>query len=208
LPGSTPKLALPYPLPADAVTDYPALGQSLAQKIEGLGGAVKLWDSTEAGVVFPVSSIITPAIPQTYKHLLLAYGNAASDSTSGQLALRFNAFATNYRYQYLQGAYQTPGAGEGYSLGYMLLGPCGPSTSGAYGGAGLALIGDYANVVGGATPNLLAIGSGFFSAASQQYNVQLLGGMYAGGAYAVTSLTILATAGNIRRGRFTLWGIG
>src|SRR5262252_4200381 len=36
MPANTPKLAIPYPLPADAVTDYPTTGQQLANRLEAL----------------------------------------------------------------------------------------------------------------------------------------------------------------------------
>ena len=36
MPDQTPKLGIPYPLPADAVTDYPGVGQDLAETLEAL----------------------------------------------------------------------------------------------------------------------------------------------------------------------------
>ncbi len=38
MPSQTPALAVPYPLPEDALVDYPALGAQLASKIEALLG--------------------------------------------------------------------------------------------------------------------------------------------------------------------------
>jgi hypothetical protein len=45
MPDSTPVLAVPFPLPEDALVDYPALGQELAEKIESLirGSRVLGW---------------------------------------------------------------------------------------------------------------------------------------------------------------------
>lgn len=34
MPANTPKLGYPYPLPDDAISDYPALGQSLAEQLD------------------------------------------------------------------------------------------------------------------------------------------------------------------------------
>jgi len=93
MPNRTPRYSIPYPIPADALVDYPALGSDLASTLEtllGKAGAV-LWDSIDAGVTLPVSAIVTPSLPQTYHHLLV-YWRARSDvpAIAGQLNLAIN----------------------------------------------------------------------------------------------------------------------
>jgi hypothetical protein len=39
MPASTPKFAIPYPLPDDSVADYPGVGLDLAETLETLNGA-------------------------------------------------------------------------------------------------------------------------------------------------------------------------
>jgi len=46
MPANTPALAIPYPLPSDAVTDYPGVGQDLAETVEA--EVVKRADKTSS----------------------------------------------------------------------------------------------------------------------------------------------------------------
>jgi len=93
MPNRTPRYSIPYPIPADALVDYPALGSDLASTLEALlaKAPAVLWDSVDAGVALPVSAINTPNLPQTYRHLLAVW-RARSDvpAVGGQLSLAIN----------------------------------------------------------------------------------------------------------------------
>lgn len=51
------------------------------QQVGQKAGLVKLWDSTEAGVVFPTASFTTSTLPQTYKNLIIAARFRDSNAT-------------------------------------------------------------------------------------------------------------------------------
>lgn len=55
MPAETPKLRIPYPLPSDAVVDYPALGQDLAELLETL-----LASSVPTGAVTAFAGVAAP----------------------------------------------------------------------------------------------------------------------------------------------------
>lgn len=50
MPGQTALLEIPYPVPADAITDYPALGQDLAELLEA-----EILDLAYAQITAPVT---------------------------------------------------------------------------------------------------------------------------------------------------------
>jgi hypothetical protein len=112
MPDETPILGLPFPLPEDPLVDYPALGQELAEKIEA-GGLARLWDSRDAGVVFPTYYVTTSPLPQTFKHLAVVWA-ARSDRAAevDWLNLRLNDLsAAAYYDQTILGNPDVDGAG-------------------------------------------------------------------------------------------------
>ena len=54
MPDETPALAVPYPLPGDAVVDYPALGRLLAERVDAL--AAPLWSYRNSPAVVTANS--------------------------------------------------------------------------------------------------------------------------------------------------------
>jgi hypothetical protein len=92
---TTPKLALPYPEPTDPITDYPALGQDLAELLESL--LAPICDVTLAAPAagFDTNTILGGNIPAIYKSLVIvAQLRSVIASTTDRIRLRFNADAS------------------------------------------------------------------------------------------------------------------
>lgn len=216
MPGQTPLLGLPYPLPADPVTDYPALGQSLATLLDGKIGLSPIWDSVVAGVTLPAASISTPAIPQTFRHLLIFGSNlrTAAALTSDYINVRCNGDAgNNYALQHFY-ANNTGLAGSGqYPVSSMISFGAGAVSAPlpASRGNGLVFIPGYRDVGpggGSGYKHLLAYFSNIWNANVAHLSFNLEGGFYLGGAGPITALTFLANSGaNITDGRFSIYGL-
>jgi hypothetical protein len=125
MPAETPGLGLPFPLPEDALVDYPALGQELAEKVEAMLGlvpqriaeldvtALLRAEAQAGGETKPtgeprgVASIILPGLPQTFRHLRIVA--SLRTGLAGQfwetIELRLNGDAgLNYQTVRLRGA--------------------------------------------------------------------------------------------------------
>jgi hypothetical protein len=59
MPASTPKLAIPYPLPDDSVADYPGVGLDLAETLETLLGSPSVRVRNANNNVCPVNATTT-----------------------------------------------------------------------------------------------------------------------------------------------------
>lgn len=59
---------------------------------------VKLWDSIEAGVALGTPSIVTPALPLTYKHLRIVGTLLSTIANNGGTLLRLNGDAATNHY--------------------------------------------------------------------------------------------------------------
>jgi hypothetical protein len=105
--ATTPKLALPYPVPADTA-DIPRDIKALAEKLDPLVatvGQVGMTKLAEVVLASPAATIDLAAIPQTHTHLLaiasLRSTNAAESNASN---LRCNDDATaSYYYGMVRG---------------------------------------------------------------------------------------------------------
>lgn len=211
MPEKTPLLQIPYPLPDDALVDYPALGYELAERIEEVAGLVRLWDSVDAGVVLPVASMSTPTIPATFKHLLVYWQGQNSNSAvraMGYLGLRINGYTTGYYDQSLHGNNAAPLSNSGQAASSLRCGLIAGAAAGSYSSAGIILIPDYAR--NPLVHPIFALGGGFTGASNDTNWVGVQCGMMGGFQAAITSLTFLDQAGwNLQPGsRFTLYGVG
>lgn len=100
MPGATPIYGLPFPeldeganVPADMQALAEATDDALAALAADVAGmATLLWDSVVAGVALPAASITTPALPQTYRDLIVAVV-ARSDVATHYTLGRFNGDA-------------------------------------------------------------------------------------------------------------------
>jgi hypothetical protein len=89
-------LALPFPEPGDALTDYPALAQALAELLEDSIGLVPI---EEKILAVAAASATFLAIPQTFEELLLKWSASSSIAAkSDVLRVRFNNDATAGNY--------------------------------------------------------------------------------------------------------------
>lgn len=94
MPSDTPILDLPFVIGTDALSDYPALSQALAERIEALLGAIPLGE-----IVLGASgaSIDIPAIPADADDLLIVSSLRVTAATR-EARLRFNGDTTaSYR---------------------------------------------------------------------------------------------------------------
>lgn len=197
----------PYVDPADALTDYPATMQELAELLEARYPL--LWDSTEAGVVFPAASIATPPLPQTFKHLRII-GRLRGDAAGAPSAwMRFNADAAgHYDYNVIdaQGTGATPLVQQAVNAAQGVIGGAGTVPPAAIATSYLAFsltVMDYAAAAfhewGGIHRSRWgALGSSAHS-----------GGVSAGEwtqAAAISALSFLLSAGNIAAGRISVYG--
>lgn len=214
MPALTPQLGIPYPLPADPVADYPGLGLNLANVLESLGlaGLRKFWDSSEAGVTFPVSSIVTPTIPTRSKHLLIAWrARSAYGSAADSLAIRFNGITTAAYYaQLLQGVGAAASGLERLAVAYgCVIGEiAAASSAGGNFGQGLAFLANYNDAVNG----YRGFSSLFYNSTgstSGLHKTGAAGGFYAAGLGLQTIEFRTANgAGLIAGTRFTLYEVG
>lgn len=202
---TTPLLAIPYPEPTDPITDYPALGQDLAERLEAIAGLAKLWDSVEAGVVLPAATITTPALSQAYQDLV-AVILARSSGAAAYVRMRCNGDAGAV---YDTGVSNGGGSTTPYALNNgtsAVVGRAEPSTAGAsYLGGSIAEILDYANAarhhsilgrgegLAGSGPGLVVANSG------NRYHPAVLA--------AISTLTFFPDVGNFDAGsKITIYG--
>jgi hypothetical protein len=112
MPGTTPVYGFPYPEPTDLVADYPALGQQLAEDIEGvlpgIGGLTVIAPtsiansggsatSTGGVVTFTgVSSIsLNGVFSATYRRYMLVWSGGGSTSPGTACNMRLRASGTD-----------------------------------------------------------------------------------------------------------------
>lgn len=208
-------LSLDAKAPGDpfGLTNYDKLKDDIDLLIRSADGILspglyKLWDSTEAGIVFPTASITTPALPQTFKHLhVVATGRGDGAAASLQSLIRINGdTSAAYYYQQLRGNGAGASATEALAQTALRIGDI-PGATAEAGAVGVArvLIPNYtdgANYqpyessfglhVGTATGNIVV---GSFAGVWRQ-----IGG--------VSTLTFLPSANNLIAGatRYTVYG--
>lgn len=185
---TTPIVDLPYPTPGDPA-DVPADIEALAMMLDGLLGAPPpevvpagmelIWDSVDAGVELPVAGIETPAIPATFKHLLVAYKGQSSAPLAGAmgyLCIRLNRQTTGYYDQSLLGNASTPTAFSMSAQASLRAGLLCGAASGTYGSGGLILIPSYSDIT--KIGPVLALTGGFTGASNTNSWVAMVAGMY------------------------------
>lgn len=205
---STPLLGLPYPDGDDALTDYPALAQLLAETLEDKIGMVEISDTLLGADAASVSI----AVPATFDHLLLvAYARSALAATFDQLNMRLNSLSTAL---YSEGGISATNTAAAVhwannaqtdsEIGYI------PGNSQAgWGQARMEMLNyraarfrrwQYQSInwtdANGGDQQVCRVGSGTFDAAGSD------------AADFVASLLVFAGGGNLRAGsRFTLYGL-
>lgn len=208
--GATPRFGIPYPVPTDAVTDYPTTGRSLAELLDAKVGATCLFDSIEAGITLPAFAIGTPSLPQTFKHLLVSW-IAMSDrpgAVAARNAIRFNsAGSPDYYYSFVYGGIGGAVGSEarnayGAYIGDMAAGAAASSLNRGY---GLTLIPHYTDQ---GWPRWLSLNGLDYSPASNSF-VTLMASGFFGGLGASGSLLFLSLDGSnyITGTRITVYGL-
>jgi hypothetical protein len=170
-----------------------------------------LWDSQDAGVVFPNGSITTPSLPQTFRHLLIAWRARSNyGGTGDSLGVRINGISSAaYYWQRVMGRGATASATEGIGTTFTTLGDVACAGGGANTGAGgFIFIPYYAQ-----TPNYYMVFVGLSGNPFNTTTGNLLAAMYYG-AYAagiaINTLTFLSFNGGsfVANSRFSVYGMG
>lgn len=171
-------------------------------------GSRLIWDSTAAGVTFPVASVTTPTIPTTFKHLLVLWEAQASESSGEYLGMRINGDTAAHYY-----GTRMYGSGTGASVVTDLtatslkVGYLGDNTNTAYIGSGAIWLPNYAD--SGYVHLATCVNSAVLSAASGSMYVHVLMGGKLDSQAAISTLTFLDQGGgNLAAGaRFSLYGM-
>jgi hypothetical protein len=215
MPDETPKLLLPFPLPDDALTDYPAAGRDLSETLEALllSGVRKLYDSTEAGVVWPAYGLFTGDIPGAAecRALIVVVSDLRSEypvENQEFLIVSANEIANGQYVTYKIEGVDTapPFIGWDTQNGYLLWRiPCGANANTyGYSSAGLIYLPNT-----GQLWQALAIGGGAAGNTPALANASLSFGLNYGVAGPIRSLSFSSYQGNrFTAGRFTVYGLG
>jgi len=90
MPDQTPKLGLPFPLPPDPVVDYPALGRSLAELLDGLVPILaRSNDSPADGIPTDGTMVEAPSgrprltLPVAGNYLAFAFAHVGASNAAG-----------------------------------------------------------------------------------------------------------------------------
>lgn len=215
MPSSTPNLGVPYPLPADALVDYPTTGRGLAELLDSLvgSGLRKLWDSVDAGVVLPSVSIVTPTLDQRARHLLISYrARSGYGASSEAFCLRFNGVTSaNYFSQLIKGAGAAASGVERLAAAYGLhVGDVAAANAGSpnHAGSGLVLIPDYARDAGLFREVVAVNGCAFGTGTGQLAAHAAFGQLILSSAIQTIEFKTLNGAGIVAGSRFSVYGIG
>lgn len=159
-------------------------------------GLYKLWDSTEAGVVFPTASITTPPLPQTFKHLLVVFSLQGTANGFCNVRVNSDASAIYWEDQMINGVFSQIAAGTGWNWSYL-------GAAANVRAVGRVQINNYSDALLGKS---YVGGSYIQNDGSGTQRVFDQGGMYNSSA-AVSTLTFISTAGNLAAGtRITVYG--
>lgn len=112
MPDHTPLLGVPFPLPEDALVDYPALGAELAEKIELVGG--------------PLVTELPPAPVDGQEVSYLIPSLSPAVAVPGVWRLRYRAGADPFPWEFLGGAPlfdEYPEVFEAIGWGFGTFGP-------------------------------------------------------------------------------------
>lgn len=171
-------------------------------------GFRKLWDTTEAGVVFPVASVTTPTLGSAYSSLLVVWTGRTSQAVAlDALAWRFNgSAAASYYSQSTSGVGATLSSGENLAATSAQVGILTGASSHNAGDFGDGAIWFPAfNSTGFVFCQ--AISTGFTNTTTGTGRVQHYGAYFAGSG--MTSAQFLPQGGGnfVSGTRFTLYGV-
>lgn len=183
---------------------------SVAQALFGdawAGSAKLLWDTTDAGVVFPTASITTPTLPTAFKHLLVvSHARSAIAAIDDWLTMRFNGISTAsaYAWEFLFGnaASATAGTGTDTQIRMSLI-PGATATANFFGPV-FTLIPFYNNTASMKT----AISMGGCPTSTASIFVDIVTGLLSTTTAAVTTLSFQAGANLIAGTDISVYGLG
>jgi hypothetical protein len=170
-----------------------------------------LYDSVAAGVTFPTASITTPALDQSYKHLMIMLSGLTSAfaATSDNVSMRLNNDASaNYYFQGLT-VVNSVVAASGTSAGtFMAVGACSGATAPVHsGGDSFVFIPGYSGTL--LMKRVLAFGASLWNSGVANLESILEGGTYAASTNAITSVTLLmGSLSNVATARMSVYGLG
>lgn len=161
-----------------------------------------MYDTTDAGVSLPAASITTSSLSQSYAHLLIVYYGISDQSSMVSLNVQFNADSSSHYYYNDFG--NTTGSVSGTASSASISMPIGwlGLSSGYTGMGGFFLLPGYsANVQHG--------GAGLAyqqTAGTPVFELSVFGGMWTQASH-ITTMTFIPSAGNIKTGRITVYGL-
>lgn len=162
------------------------------------GAMTKLWDSTDAGIVFPTASFTTGALPSTYRSLVIDCTFAANVAGPSNLYMRFNGDSS---------------LSYGGEVAQFASGAFASFQNATLGNADRIYIGNAVDQWGGGRIVLPHYSSTHVkTAVFQVYSGQAAGGFYWGGGGwnaggAISTITFALVSNSLIAGtRFTIWG--
>lgn len=206
----TPDLSIPYPEPTDPITDYPALGQDLAERLELL--LTPIIDHTVTGSVlasFDSDTILGGVLPTWARSLrFILTGRLDAAVTQNFVLARFNNDSgANYQSGRLENSSGSVAiAGEGLAGTSIAIG----RISGASAPAGMAgqiegIIGDYRGTTFHKLITSLSVAH--YGTATGNWTINPASGIWRNTA-AITRLQIIPGGGNFAIGtRLLVYGL-
>lgn len=168
------------------------------------GGMTLLYDSVDAGVTLPAASFTTPALDQSFKHLMIVWNSKSGAAGPDWLGLQFNGVATsNYNYQYLYGQ-TTSSAASGAITTLALVGQI--AQANGYDSCGVAFIPRYADATSFKPGVALSFAE---TAAAPTFATTIIGfQLNNGNGAGISTIKFLTNSGsNVQTGRYTIYGI-
>lgn len=124
---TTPVFALPYPEPTDPITDYPALGQDLAERLEALLEPLAEVELSGVAASFDVLGLSAFTEYHDLRFVLSLRGDIAAAGAAVRIRLN-NDSGANYDNAWMRGR-TTADAGEALGQAYAYLGDCPGATA-------------------------------------------------------------------------------
>lgn len=163
-----------------------------------------LYDTSDAGVVFPAASFTTPTLDQSFAHLLCLWNAKTGAGAFDSLCLQVNGDTTaNYHWQNLGGANTTVSALQGSAATFIQAGFL--SQNNGFTSSGFFVIPNYSDA---SSPYMPLLGLSLAqTATTPTFQVTMHSGLRKTGA-AITTLKLFALTGpSIGVGRFSIYGI-
>ena len=192
------------------IAGYPAdVSKGLAGDGTWPGSMHLLWDSVDAGVVLPATSITTPALSASFKHLHIVYQATGNVVGTPILGMQINGNSSTVYYgakQIVNNVTQTNTVEDGVTR--AVVGLLGGTTNTTFRGSGVIDIPNYAD------PNYahpILSNSAAFNAPSAAGTFMMNASYMKGNAgVAISTLTFLEVTGNtlLSGSRFSVYGVG